>query len=203
MARKLLDAALNGCTSGQQQQHIPVLRFSLSREQMVTSIQLVSPPLPLKGYGYCFGGCPTLLSDLMVVMLTATNPWNKKGQNFGSFSIPLQGRPNVIGAGTMLEAAMFDCSHLFKNSTTSAWFLKYSGSSVGLFSPTWNILCWAYRKQAMYLFLHFNFHQVGGERTSQKQSQIKVTINFYSSKLCKMVKKREEKSIISKACCFS
>lgn len=39
---------------------------------------------------------------------------------------------------------------------------------------------------------HFNFNWVGGERTSQKQSQTKVTTNFYSSKLRKVVKKRKK-----------
>lgn len=29
---------------------------------------------PLKGHGYCFGGCPGLLSDLTVVISAATNP---------------------------------------------------------------------------------------------------------------------------------
>lgn len=97
-------------------------------------------------------------------------------------------RPNAMGAGTMLEAAFFDCRHLFKNNITSAWSLKSSG---WLFSPTWNIPRWAYGKQAnVYLFLHFNFSRVGGEKTSQKQNQIKVTTNFNSSKLCKVVKRR-------------
>lgn len=87
---KLLDAPLNGYTSGQQQQCIPVLRLSLSRKQIVISSQLVilTQP-PLKGHGYCFGGCSSLLSDLMVVISTATNPCPMKTP-FGSFSIPLQ-----------------------------------------------------------------------------------------------------------------
>lgn len=91
LAMKLLDALLDGCTSGQQQQHILVLRLSVSKEQMVISSQpvcLTQPPL--KGHGCCFGGCPSLLSVLMAVISSATNPWNMKRQNFGSFSIPLQ-----------------------------------------------------------------------------------------------------------------
>lgn len=52
-------------------------------------------------------------------------------------------RPNAMGAGTMLEAALFDHRHLFKNKITSAWCLQSNG---WLFSPTWNIPCWAYDK---------------------------------------------------------
>lgn len=68
-------AAATQMTSGQQQQHILVLRLSVSKEQMVTSSQsvcLTQPPL--KGHGCCFGGCPSLLSDLTVVISSATNP---------------------------------------------------------------------------------------------------------------------------------
>lgn len=44
LARKLLDAPLNGYTLGQQQQCIPVLRLSLSRKQMEKGVPLFEHP---------------------------------------------------------------------------------------------------------------------------------------------------------------
>lgn len=161
------------CTSGQQQQGIPVHRLSLSREEMVTSSQPVSPTQPpLKGHGFRFGGCPGLLSDLMVVISTATNPWNTNGQNVGSFSIPLQWwslktKHNgswdhagvcIVWLQTPLQQHHHQCLMLEVQWVTVFPHREYT--VLGLWKTSQHVLVF-----------HFNFNQVGGERTSQKRAK--------------------------------
>lgn len=161
-----------GCTTVQQQQYIQVLRLGLSREQMVTSSQLVilTQP-PLKCHGYCFGGCPGLLSDLMVVISTATNPWNMKGQNFRSFSFLLQwwslktkhngSWDHAGGCVIWLQTPLHHHhQYLMLELQWVTVFPHMEYTMLGLWKTSQHVPVF-----------HFNFNRVGGERTSQKRTK--------------------------------